>query len=160
MEKNKFLEIKKAKKGHGLFLKKDVELNKKILKLEGDYFDVKIEPTLSKEVIANSIRYSKEIYLDTTKSYSKYLNHSCMPNSYILKEKGNLFLVVLNKINHGEELTIDYSTIIALDDFWKMDCNCGGKNCRKKIGNWTTLPKTIFQQYLLRGMIPDYILEI
>ena len=83
-----------------------------------------------------------------------------MPNSYNLKEGEHLFLVALDKINSGEELTIDYSTIIALDDFWKMDCNCGEINCRHKIGNWTTLPKDIFKKYTDRRMIPEYILEI
>jgi len=160
MENNHFLDIKKARNGKGLFSKINFNSNEKILKLEGDFFEVRIEPTLSEEVIANSIRYNREIYLDTTKSYSKYLNHSCVPNSYLLKEEESLFLVSLEEINPGEELTMDYSTIIALDDFWKLNCNCGENNCRKIIGNWTTLPSEVFKKYLSKGMIPHYILEI
>ena len=160
VEKNNYLDIRKSRNGNGLFLKKDVVSNQKILKIEGDYFGVELEPTLSKETIANSIRYSKEIYLDATNSYSKYLNHSCIPNSYLLKEEDNLFLVASDKINCGEELVMDYSTIIALDDFWTMHCNCGENNCRHKIGNWTTLPENIFKKYISDGIIPSYILEI
>ncbi|MBM4167455.1 MAG: SET domain-containing protein [Ignavibacteria bacterium] len=60
-------------------------------------------------------------------NYSRYFNHSCLPNcEYEIKEKTILFYASRD-ILQGEELTIDY----AFDaEGEKVQCCCGKENCR------------------------------
>jgi SET domain-containing protein len=63
---------------------------------------------------------------------AKYGNHSCQPNCHELPSGHEYMDVALRDIKKGEELTWDYATLIPS---WKkaIKCNCGSKNCRKKI---------------------------
>lgn len=64
-----------------------------------------------------------------------YTNHSCEPNALI---KNKVELVALRDINPNEEITFDYSQTEE-DPYFKMECACNNKNCRKIIfgnANW------------------------
>src|SRR3989344_4978740 len=62
--------------------------------------------------------------------------------------------------------TIDYSTIVADDDVidrtipYEMICNCGESNCRRIIGNFSSLPKELKDRYLEANAVPVYIQEV
>jgi len=60
-----------------------------------------------------------------------YINHSCNPNCGF---KGQIFIIAMRDIQIGEEITFDYSMIIASNtkskSYFKMKCLCGSKNCR------------------------------
>lgn len=55
-----------------------------------------------------------------------YCNHSCDPNAGF---RGTLHLVALSAIAAGEQVTIDYATLMT-DNFGDMPCKCGSPNCR------------------------------
>ena len=59
-----------------------------------------------------------------------YLNHSCDAN---LGRIGGLVYVTKKAIAAGEEATIDYSPLVAGLDWWRLECTCGAKACRKII---------------------------
>jgi len=59
---------------------------------------------------------------------SRFVNHSCEPNTKI-KNNSN---VATRDIKKGEEITTYYEDD---DPNFKMECNCGNKNCRKIITN-------------------------
>lgn len=63
---------------------------------------------------------------------AKYGNHSCYPNCHELSSGHAYMDITLRGIKKGEELTWDYATLVPS---WKksIKCNCGSKNCRKKI---------------------------
>lgn len=63
---------------------------------------------------------------------AKYGNHSCHPNCHELSSGHAYMDITLRDIGEGEEMTWDYATLIPS---WKksIKCNCGSKNCRKKI---------------------------
>lgn len=88
------------------------------------------------------------------------LNHSCAPNAGI---RGKTTLVAIKPIRAGEELTYDYSTLVSSTDPgyepWYMLCRCGAKQCRKRVGNWETLPKARLRLYLRERVVPDCILK-
>lgn len=66
----------------------------------------------------------------TTKDLNgaEMFNHSCGPNAGV---KGQVVLVARRNINPGEEICFDYETTDTVD--LKFDCECGAKDCRKKI---------------------------
>ncbi|MFH1875157.1 MAG: SET domain-containing protein [Pseudomonadota bacterium] len=72
------------------------------------------------------------------------MNHSCEPNIKII---GGLIVVALRDIKKGEELTVDYATVIAGDYEWQMKCECGLKECRKIITNNDWRDKKLFKKY-------------
>lgn len=57
------------------------------------------------------------------------LNHSCDPN---LGWAGERALVAVRDIAAGDELTLDYATVIADPDFVLM-CHCGTYRCRQVV---------------------------
>jgi hypothetical protein len=59
-----------------------------------------------------------------------YTNHSCNPTIWLDEDYS---LLARREIGAGDELTIDYATMVA-DPGWQMACRCGSANCRGLIG--------------------------
>jgi len=60
------------------------------------------------------------------------MNHSCASNTRLI---GRLVILARRDIAVGEELTVDYSTVVAGNHPWRMECRCGGARCRRLITN-------------------------
>lgn len=86
-------------------------------------------------------------------------NHSCNPNAGF---RGERELFALRAIKQGEEITYDYSTVVGKnapgESDWLMPCACGAKQCRKRIGNWQSLPHTRLNYYKKLGALPSFVL--
>jgi len=65
-------------------------------------------------------------------------------------------IVAMKPIKKGDEITIDYSTTVG-ENYWKMNCLCGSKNCRKIIGPYKFLTRKIKKKY--KGWESDYLLK-
>lgn len=101
---------------------------------------------------------NKYLYLDPV---PVSINHSCVPNAGIRK-RNELF--ALRDIKIGEEIFYDYSTVVGMNAphetiDWIMRCKCGNTNCRKRIGNWQSLPKTLLRSYEKKGALPSFVLR-
>ena len=59
----------------------------------------------------------------------------------------------MKKIMKGEEIAIDYS-ITEDDPYWRMQCSCKNRNCRKTIRSIRDLDKRILKKY--GPYIPDF----
>ncbi|PIO07871.1 hypothetical protein COU59_02665 [Candidatus Pacearchaeota archaeon CG10_big_fil_rev_8_21_14_0_10_34_12] len=156
---NSHLIVKKAKNGKGLFSKKNFKRGEKIFTLKGKIITNAKFMEYPKKIRDNCFRFNGASYLSPEGKFGDFINHSCTPNCGIKKSKGKLFIESLKKIKPGEELVFDYSTILASDDFWKMKCNCGEKNCRKVIEQFKLLPINIQKKYLSLKTVPKYILK-
>ena len=106
----------------------------------------------------NCFRYDPDHYLDPDGEIGQYANHSCAPNAGIVKRGRRLILKAIAPIAAGEEVTHDYSTLLAADDVWKMRCNCGAANCRRMVAHIGRLPAATVRAYRRLGIIPDFIL--
>jgi SET domain-containing protein len=106
---------------------------------------------------ANCFRYSPERYLDPEGEIGAYANHSCNPNAGIVKLGRRLLLKAIAPVARGEEVTHDYSTLLAADDVWTMRCNCGEANCRRVVRNFTKLPLSTSKKYRQLGVVPAFI---
>jgi hypothetical protein len=62
---------------------------------------------------------------DELENIAIYINHSCNPN---VGMDGQITYVAMRDIKANEELCLDYS--MALDTDYKLECQCGAKNCR------------------------------
>ncbi len=60
----------------------------------------------------------------------KLINHSCTPNLFATILKGHILYMSRRVIEPGEELTIDYNLVGAMDN---VPCRCGARNCRGTI---------------------------
>lgn len=107
----------------------------------------------------NCFRFDEEHYLDPEGYVGTYANHSCFPNAGIRKSRGKLWLIALRRIDAGEEVTHDYSTLLGVDDVWTMKCNCGESGCRRIVANVTTISHESYENYVNLGVIPAFILK-
>ena len=156
----KTLAVKPVRNGKGIVALKAFPLNATICEIKGkiftpktvwDYWDT--DPRLGD----NCFRYSAERYLNPEGEIGQYANHSCDPNTGLVKQGRRLLLKAIAPIVPGEEITHDYSTQLGADDVWKMRCNCGAANCRRWVRNISALPAAVINRYRRLGAIPDFI---
>lgn len=107
---------------------------------------------------ANCIRFDDDRYLDPHGELGAFANHSCHPNAGIHRERGRLVLRALRAIRAGEEVTHDYSTLLAVDDIWRMRCNCGSRRCRGTVKDVRSIPAPVRRAYVRAGAIPAFVL--
>jgi len=151
------LSIRESKTGKGIFTDIDIREGKYLCELKGRLITCFESDSIDEKTRSNTIRYSSKYYLSPAGELGDFLNHSCTPNSYIFKKNKKLFLKSSEDILKNQEITIDYSTIIAPDDVWEMICHCQNKNCRKIIKSFNKIPKNLRDNYLSRKMVPSYI---
>jgi len=132
--------------------------NRTIIKIVGRVVDAGILWDRGGTFADNCFRFGPETYLDPGNEAGRYLNHSCEPNAGIRKNRNQLFLFAARAISRGDEIAIDYSTILGDDDIWTMTCQCGGRSCRGTIRRFGTLPLDLKRDYVRRGLVPKYIL--
>jgi len=160
MRTYKNFKIKESKNGYGVFADKSFKTGVKVFQITGKLITCYEDDDIDDITRENTIRYDEERYLSPNGKIADYINHSCEPNSRVVKKGNKLFIVAILPIKKGEEVVFDYSTIIASDDSWTMRCNCGTKSCRGKVGQFVKLSKRIKEQYLANGMVPKYIQEV
>lgn len=142
--------------GEGGFAIRDIKKGETIAFFEGDYVntnEINNRIATGEERLDDPLQVDDDAFIDLDKKYL-YLNHSCNPNSGF---KGINELIALRKITKGEEITYDYSAVVPKNNDWTMKCKCGAENCRKIVGNITTIPKEQLQLYLDAGTVQDYL---
>lgn len=108
---------------------------------------------------ANCFRYDADHYLDPEGEIGAWANHSCNPNTGVIKTPSRLLLKAIRPIAASEEVTHDYSTLLGADDVWTMRCNCGSPRCRGVVRNIGKLPNELMARYRRLAIIPSFILE-
>jgi uncharacterized protein len=148
-----------TRNGLGLLSTRPFQMNETIIKIVGRVVDADLLWKRGGKFADNCIRFGPETYLDPGDGVSRYLNHSCDANAAIRKENSQLFLFAVRRIRRADEITFDYSTTLGDDDIWTMRCNCGNQSCRGRIKRFGSLPTTLKQDYVERGMVPKYIIK-
>jgi hypothetical protein len=102
-------------------------------------------------------------FMGPSGSIDDLINHSCDPNCGLYFEGDHIYCRTIRSVAEGEELTWDYATtmngkgIHELDD-WSMKCACGSPRCRGIISSFDKVPKTVQDEYIRLGIVPDYVL--
>lgn len=144
--------VKKTRFGKGAFAAKRFRKWETICHMEGKVTGLHVLSEVKKKgrnLLIDPLQIGEGRYIELAEPYI-FINHSCSPNVGI-KHKNELF--ALRNIKKGEEIFYDYSTTI--DE--SLDCKCGDKQCRGKIGDFFTLPKIVQKKYIDLGAVPDFI---
>ena len=150
------LVIRKSRHGRGIYARRDFFPGEIIFQVVGKRITCDEGDELDDAIRANTFRFDIDTYISPVGRVGDFLNHSCSPNAKISKNTNRLFVIAMDTILKGEEVVIDYSTILASDDTWEMNCNCGSENCRGLIKKFNSLPRKIKKKYLLFEMVPNY----
>lgn len=73
---------------------------------------------------------------------ARLINHSCDPNCEVEIIRGKIWVIAINDIAEGEEITYNYG--YDFEDYQKHPCRCGSARCVGYIiaeEHWEKLPK-------------------
>ena len=123
--------VKKSDKGGKGFFAKENILKGEILAIKDGHIvtsDKALE--LDKKIGDYSLQISDEFYIcpgtkEEIEDVVIFINHSCDPN---VGMDGQISYIAMRNIEAGEELCLDYA--MALNNDYKLHCNCGSVDCR------------------------------
>lgn len=138
--------------GRGIFAKASIVPGEIICKMAGPLITLKEFFDKYEWNFSNPLQVGEDLYIDLLEPYV-CVNHSCDPNAGI---RNNGILFAIKNISVGDEIFIDYSTVTD-DVTWEMDCECGSKICRKKIGDFQTIPHDRKEFYFMKNALTSYI---
>lgn len=142
--------------GKAIYTGRALEAGATVVRFEGETVPRERVPA---QLVAESDRYVQVgpgQYMGPSGGVDDLINHSCDPNCGLKFDADGPLLVALRAIAEGEELTWDYSTTIAADD-WSMQCACGTALCRGTVGDFRHLPAAVKARYQWLGIVPDYV---
>lgn len=154
------LVVTETRNGKGICAQRNFEPEEVLFEVTGEFITGDEDEDIDEVVRDNAFRYSEDLYISPAGAIGDFQNHSCEPNAKVVKREQRLFVVAIEPIKKGEEVLIDYSTIIGADDVWEMTCNCGSPLCRHLIRSFNTIPSALQKKYIERGMVPEYIVEL
>ena len=155
------IEIRKSTlHGRGVFTIESIKKGETVVEIRGSIIRLQKFFKTPQKIRDNMFRLSADEYIDPRGEFGDFQNHSCNPNSRIVKKGKRLYLEAIKDIKRRSEITFDFSTILAKDDFWVMKCRCKTSRCRKYIKQYPLLPKPLLEKYIEEKMIPSYILKI
>lgn len=136
--------IKTEKCGSGLEAEEDIRQGDFVIEYVGEVIDDKTcEERLWKMKHRGETNFylceiNRDMVIDATYkgNKSRYINHSCQPNTEMQKwtidGETRIGIFASRDIKKGEELTYDYQFVQFGAD---QDCYCGADACRQKLGN-------------------------
>ena len=151
MDNPKALVRNTKKYGKAVFAREDIKKGEVIACFDGKRFDNDFEDWTD-DLYNHAIQYGKTDWRDS-KGIARLINHSCEPNCGITKY---FRVVAMRAIAEGEQITWDYE-MTEKNKYWKMKCRCGSKICRKVIGNYSRMPKSVRKKY--EGFISEWLLK-
>lgn len=158
MRRSSKVRVGRTRNGRGLRAQRAFAGGERIIQITGTIRHWRVLWKVGGSFADNCFRYGPETYLDPGDGFGRYLNHSCAPNAAIQKIGRRLCLYALHPIRAGQEVVMDYSTILGDDDIWAMRCHCGAAECRGRIRRFGALPQSTRKSLVDAGAVPKYIL--
>lgn len=168
------------KKGYGLLATNDIQQGTFIVEFVGEVIRKEQYRTRSQQVYQNSehvyaMTLERNYVIDAHRmgNLSRFINHSCDPNSEIQKwtvdSLPRLCVVAIKDILAGEEVTFDYK-FHSFDQSRADECKCGSELCRGVISRKSNqpahraskrpAPKTSTHTFLRDYKIPKLVISI
>lgn len=138
--------------GCGLFACRSLHPGEHIICLEGRDHRLSDEESI-KPKYDNWFGVGMRLFIEPENELM-FINHSCDPNAGF---NDDYALVVMRKIEAGEEITFDYSICERVTQ-WSMRCSCGQPNCRQVVSSIQSLPLTTYKRY--EPHIPKFFREV
>lgn len=151
-----YLKTLTTEKGLGVISSVEIPTNIPIFEFKGNLFT---RQSL-KHDMSQVLQIGPDTYLGPSGDIDDYVNHSCNPNCCVHTVGNRAILYSLYVIPIELELTFDYSTTSTDTlDFWKMNCLCGNFNCRKIISGFQLLDTNTQEDYIKKGLVPQYVIN-
>jgi SET domain-containing protein len=128
--------------GKGLFAREYIEAFRFIIEYTGESIsndEDKLREAREKEqnkVLSYRFRIDKHTVIDgdsTEGNDSRFINHSCKPNSRArvisLNRRKHIIIYARRGIQIGEEITSNYNFDREINDLDRIECSCGEKAC-------------------------------
>ncbi|KAA0060212.1 histone-lysine N-methyltransferase ASHH3 [Cucumis melo var. makuwa] len=143
--------VKTEKCGSGIVADEDIKQGEFVIEYVGEVIDDKTcEERLWNMKHRGETNFylceiNRDMVIDATYkgNKSRYINHSCCPNTemqkWIIDGETRIGIFATRDIPKGEHLTYDYQFVQFGAD---QDCHCGAVDCRRKLGVRPTKPKT------------------
>jgi SET domain-containing protein len=118
--------------GMGVFARRAIPARHKIGELTGEIITVREARRRAKGAeVVTIVEFEDDKALDvSTDRCLRYVNHSCVPNTYLRRVNHRVELYSLRRIRAGEELTCDYG---ETHHEGQLPCRCGSPSCRSRI---------------------------
>lgn len=113
-------------------------------------------PSLMRGKSDRFVQVTPQHYMGPSGRIDDVINHSCAPNAGLRFADSGVFLVAIRDIPPGAEITWDYSTTLA-ESNWHMICQCRSPECRRVIGNFSTLAPERQEWFRARNMVAPYL---
>ncbi|XP_004288600.1 PREDICTED: histone-lysine N-methyltransferase ASHH3-like [Fragaria vesca subsp. vesca] len=142
--------VKTEKCGSGIVADEDIKQGEFVIEYVGEVIDDKTcEERLwymkhRGETNFYLCEINRDMVIDATYkgNKSRYINHSCCPNTemqkWIIDGETRIGIFATCDIKRGDHLTYDYQFVQFGAD---QDCHCGAVGCREKLGVRPTKPK-------------------
>ncbi|KAK2641634.1 hypothetical protein Ddye_023397 [Dipteronia dyeriana] len=142
--------VKTEKCGSGIVADEDIKRGEFVIEYVGEVIDDKTcEERLWKMKHRGETNFylceiNRDMVIDATYkgNKSRYINHSCCPNTemqkWIIDGETRIGIFATRDIKKGENLTYDYQFVQFGAD---QDCHCGAVGCRRKLGVKPSKPK-------------------
>ena len=143
--------------GRTYFSKKDFKPGEEIMRGYGRIVD--------HQTAHKSVQIGPNKHYVPGKWTGAYWNHSCDPNAYMrTRSSGFPSLYALKPIKQGDEITYSYFmseyTWSKGADENKIVCQCGAKNCKKRIYAFSQLSTKEQEQLRRRRICTTYLLRM
>ncbi|KAF9679294.1 hypothetical protein SADUNF_Sadunf07G0124900 [Salix dunnii] len=148
VKKMKLVQTEKC--GSGIVADEDIKQGEFVIEYVGEVIDDKTcEERLWKMKHCGETNFylceiNRDMVIDATYkgNKSRYINHSCSPNTemqkWIIDGETRIGIFATRDIKKGEHLTYDYQFVQFGAD---QDCHCGSSGCRQKLGVKPSKPK-------------------
>lgn len=121
--------------GRGVFARRGLRPGQTAFRVQG-------RPVPAARVTKNGIQVWRDWYVEP-RPPARFINHACQPNCEVT---AGLEVRARRAIRAGEELTIDYSSVVLWEP-WTMPCGCGKRLCRTTVRAWTESPAAVRRRY-------------
>lgn len=143
--------------GSGVFTKASFRSGETILSID----DARVV-TLNASLISEEGEYEYHCdYLADGKvvlmrSPERHINHCCCPNTFVRTYDGRRYVIALNDIASGDEISFDYCINGGGDTIW--ECSCLHERCRRQIhSSYFNLP--IVLQFEYRPLLDSWFVD-
>lgn len=128
----------------------------RLMSFTGRRFRADRIPSLMRGQSDRYVQVTPDHYMGPSGRIDDLVNHSCAPNAGLRFTDQGVFLVAIRDIVPGEEICWDYSTTLA-ESNWHMICQCKTADCRRVIGNFSTLSPERQEWFRSRNLVAPYL---
>ncbi|GAA4779830.1 hypothetical protein GCM10023219_29690 [Stakelama sediminis] len=127
-----------------------------LMPFTGRRFHADRVPSLMRGQQDRFVQVGAQEYMGPSGGYDDLVNHSCDPNAGLRFTDKGVLLIALRDIAAGDEITWDYSTTLA-ENNWHMICQCRSEQCRRVIGNFSTLSPERQEWFRRRNLVAPHL---